>query len=579
MRRAVLGGAVVYPEGPPPSYESVMQQQAAAVMQSSLEAPFVPPRYLAPTEGRNSIRYSELAPQYDTTRLYLVDNKSADIASLNYQNDHSNFLTTVVQNNDFTPTEASTQTINFDERSRWGGQLKTIMHTNMPNVNEYMFSNKFKARVMVSRKAPEGVTVDDKYDHKQDILKYEWFEFTLPEGNFSATMTIDLMNNAIIDNYLEIGRQNGVLESDIGVKFDTRNFRLGWDPETKLIMPGVYTYEAFHPDIVLLPGCGVDFTESRLSNLLGIRKRHPFQEGFQIMYDDLEGGNIPAILDVETYEKSKKENASATTTTTAVTTDARMVAETSAEAAVAVVVDTIKEQNDSVPRGDNYQSAKDMKASDETAVVVVPVVPGVVTETETKSPTIQPLKKDSKSRSYNVLEDEVNTAYRSWYLSYNYGDPEKGVRSWTLLTTSDVTCGAEQVYWSLPDMMQDPVTFRSTRQVSNYPVVGAELMPVFSKSFYNEQAVYSQQLRQTTSLTHVFNRFPENQILIRPPAPTITTVSENVPALTDHGTLPLRSSIRGVQRVTVTDARRRTCPYVYKALGIVAPRVLSSRTF
>ena len=63
------------------------------------------------------------------------------------------------------------------------------------------------------------------------------------------------------------------------------------------------------------------------------------------------------------------------------------------------------------------------------------------------------------------------------------------------------------------------------------------------------------------------------------PAPTITTVSENVPALTDHGTLPLRSSISGVQRVTITDARRRTCPYVHKALGIVAPKVLSSRTF
>lgn len=546
MRRTVLGGAVVYPEGPPPSYESVMQQ-AAAAMQPPLEAPFVPPRYLAPTEGRNSIRYSELAPLYDTTRLYLVDNKSADIASLNYQNDHSNFLTTVVQNNDFTPTEASTQTINFDERSRWGGQLKTIMHTNMPNVNEYMFSNKFKARVMVSRKAPEGVTVDDNYDHKQDILEYEWFEFTLPEGNFSATMTIDLMNNAIIDNYLEVGRQNGVLDSDIGVKFDTRNFRLGWDPETKLIMPGVYTYEAFHPDIVLLPGCGVDFTESRLSNLLGIRKRHPFQEGFKILYEDLEGGNIPALLDVEAYENSKKEQE-------------------------AKISDPVRVGNAEEVRGDNYTAS--FVATEESLLAAV-----AETETTETKLTIKPVEKDSRGRSYNVLEDKVNTAYRSWYLSYNYGDPEKGVRSWTLLTTSDVTCGAEQVYWSLPDMMQDPVTFRSTRQVSNYPVVGAELMPVFSKSFYNEQAVYSQQLRQSTSLTHVFNRFPENQILIRPPAPTITTVSENVPALTDHGTLPLRSSIRGVQRVTVTDARRRTCPYVYKALGIVAPRVLSSRTF
>src|SRR2546426_8815726 len=76
-------------------------------------------------------------------------------------------------------------------------------------------------------------------------------------------------------------RQNGVLESDIGVKFDTRNFRLGFDPVTGLVMPGVYTNEAFHPDIILLPGCGVDFTHSRLSNLLGIRNRQPFQEGFR----------------------------------------------------------------------------------------------------------------------------------------------------------------------------------------------------------------------------------------------------------------------------------------------------------
>lgn len=515
MRRAVVS--------PPPSYESVMAQ-------ATLEVPFVPPRYMAPTEGRNSIRYSELAPLYDTTRVYLVDNKSADIASLNYQNDHSNFLTTVVQNNDFTPAEASTQTINFDERSRWGGDLKTILHTNMPNVNEYMFTSKFKARVMVARKHPKDV---DASDLSKDILEYDWFEFTLPEGNFSETMTIDLMNNAILENYLQVGRQNGVLESDIGVKFDSRNFKLGWDPVTKLVMPGVYTYEAFHPDVVLLPGCGVDFTESRLSNLLGIRKKQPFQEGFRIMYEDLEGGNIPALLDTQKYLDSKK------------------------------AIEEAK-QNAAKAGGEIRGDSADTRAAEKAAE---------------KELVIEPIEQDESKRSYNVIKGTHDTLYRSWYLSYTYGDPEKGVQSWTLLTTPDVTCGAEQVYWSLPDLMQDPVTFRSTQQVSNYPVVGAELMPFRAKSFYNDLAVYSQLIRSYTSLTHVFNRFPDNQILCRPPAPTITTVSENVPALTDHGTLPLRSSIRGVQRVTVTDARRRTCPYVYKALGIVAPRVLSSRTF
>nr|AAF28839.1 penton base protein [Human adenovirus 19p] len=515
MRRAVVSSS------PPPSYESVMAQ-------ATLEVPFVPPRYMAPTEGRNSIRYSELAPQYDTTRVYLVDNKSADIASLNYQNDHSNFLTTVVQNNDFTPAEASTQTINFDERSRWGGDLKTILHTNMPNVNEYMFTSKFKARVMVSRKRPEGAT-----DASQDILKYEWFEFTLPEGNFSETMTIDLMNNAILENYLQVGRQNGVLESDIGVKFDSRNFKLGWDPVTKLVMPGVYTYEAFHPDVVLLPGCGVDFTESRLSNLLGIRKKQPFQEGFRIMYEDLEGGNIPALLDTKKYLDSKKEIEDA-------------------------------KQKAPQPGGEIRGDSADTKAAEQAAE---------------KELVIEPIEQDESKRSYNVIKGTHDTLYRSWYLSYTTGTPRRGCSRGRCSPPRNGHCGAEQVYWSLPDLMQDPVTFRSTQQVSNYPVVGAELMPFRAKSFYNDLAVYSQLIRSYTSLTHVFNRFPDNQILCRPPAPTITTVSENVPALTDHGTLPLRSSIRGVQRVTVTDARRRTCPYVYKALGIVAPRVLSSRTF
>ncbi len=576
----------MYHEGPPPSYESVVGAAAASPFASQLEPPYVPPRYLRPTGGRNSIRYSELAPLYDTTRVYLVDNKSADVASLNYQNDHSNFLTTVIQNNDYTPSEASTQTINLDDRSHWGGDLKTILHTNMPNVNEFMFTNKFKARVMVSR----SHTKDDRVE-----LKYEWVEFELPEGNYSETMTIDLMNNAIVEHYLKVGRQNGVLESDIGVKFDTRNFRLGLDPVTGLVMPGVYTNEAFHPDIILLPGCGVDFTYSRLSNLLGIRKRQPFQEGFRITYEDLEGGNIPALLDVEAYQDSlKEEEAGEGSGGGAGQEEGGASSEASADPAAAaeaeaadpaMVVEEEKDMNDEAVRGDTFATRGEEKkaeaeaAAEEAAAAAAAVEAAAEAEKPPKEPVIKPLTEDSKKRSYNVLKDSTNTEYRSWYLAYNYGDPATGVRSWTLLCTPDVTCGSEQVYWSLPDMMQDPVTFRSTRQVSNFPVVGAELLPVHSKSFYNDQAVYSQLIRQFTSLTHVFNRFPENQILARPPAPTITTVSENVPALTDHGTLPLRNSIGGVQRVTVTDARRRTCPYVYKALGIVSPRVLSSRTF
>ena len=513
---------------PPPSYEQVM---AAAAAQVPVQTPYVPPRYLGPTEGRNSIRYSEMQAVFDTTRLYLVDNKSSDIASLNFQNDHSNFLTSVVQNSDFSPQEASTQTVNLDERSRWGGELKTILHTCMPNINEFMFSNSFRAKLMISKE--NGVAV------------YDWVELQLPEGNFSQIMTLDLMNNAVIEHYLREARQKGVQESDIGVKFDTRNFRLGYDPVTRLVMPGVYTYEAFHPDIVLLPGCGVDFTNSRLNNLLGIRKRHPFQEGFRIEYEDLTGGNIPALLDVAAYENSLGQQGGG---------EQAQEAET---AAAAVEV-----------RGDNFELTP-RRAQAAPAVEVAPVA----------APVVQPVQQDAKGRTYHVDTTTNETAYRSWYVAYNYGDPEKGVRSWTLLTTPDVTCGSEQVYWSLPDMMVDPVTFRPSQSPSNYPVVGVELLPVHSRIFYNDQAVYAQLIRQNTSKTHVFNRFPDNQILMRPPASTITAVSENAPVLTDHGTLAMRNSLRGVQRVTLTDARRRTCPYVNKALGIVTPRVLSSRTF
>nr|WRQ19830.1 MAG: pIII protein [unidentified adenovirus] len=473
---------------PPPSYESVMYGQPAR-----FEDLHVPPRYRTATEGRNSILYSQLPPLYDTTKIYLVDNKSADIQSLNYQNNHSNYLTSVVQNSDFTPMEASTQTINFDERSRWGADFKSILHTNMPNVTEYMFSNSFRVRMMSS--------------FENGLAKYEWYTLSIPEGNYPDNIVIDLMNNAVIECYLANGRNKGVKEDQIGVKFDTRNFKLGWDPVTKLVMPGVYTYYAFHPDIVLLPECAVDFTTSRLNNLLGIRKRLPYQEGFIIAYDDLVGGNIPGLLDLAAYNGGDMPE----------------------------------------PRA-----------------------------------TVRPLEKDDKDRSYHIGEDPTalptDTAYRSWYLSYNYGGA-KGVSSTTLLTTPDVTCGVEQIYWSLPDMAKEPVTFRASQRPSNYPVVGTELLPLVARNYFNAAAVYSQLIQEATNQTHVFNRFPTNQILVQPPSSTITSVCENVPALTDHGTVPIRNSISGVQRVTLTDARRRICPYVYKSLGVIVPRVLSSKTF
>uniref|UniRef100_A0AAU7E1A9 Penton protein n=1 Tax=Cardioderma bat adenovirus TaxID=3141913 RepID=A0AAU7E1A9_9ADEN len=484
-----VGGA--YPASPPPSYESAVAETLLGSRPAVLVEPFVPPRYQSATEGRNSIRYSELPPLFDTTHLYLIDNKSADIASLNYQNNHSDFLTSVVHNSAYTPLQASSQSITLDDRSRWGGEFRTMLHMNMPNVNEFMFSNSFRVRVPSQADSSTG-----------NVTEYEWYTLWLPEGNFSDMMTIDLMNNAIMENYLANGRQQGVREEDIGVKIDTRNMRLGWDPVTKLVMPGRYTNEAFHPDIILAPGCAIDFTYSRLSNLLGIRKRYPYQEGFVIEYEALVGGNIPALLDVEKY-------------------------------------------------------------------------------TATNS-TVEPVKKDSRNRSYHVGEGSgtgaTDTWYRSWYLAYNYGDA-KGVRATTLLVTPDVTCGVEQVYWSLPQMATEPVTFRASQNPSDFPVVGAELLPLFPRSFYNAQSVYSQMLQDSANETFVFDRLPENAIYKRPPAPAIISISENMPAVTNHGTIGLKNNIPGVQRVTVTDARRRACPYVYKSLGIVTPRVMSSRTF
>lgn len=435
--------------------------------------------------------YNHLPPLFDTTKMYFIDNKSADIRSLNFQNDHSNFLTSVVHNSDFSTMEAGTHTIQLDDRSRWGGELQTTLTTNMPNVNDFSHMTTFRVKLMTAK--------------IENIPQYEWVTLTIPEGNYSLIEIIDLMNNAVVDNYLAVGRNRGVLEEDIGVKFDTRNMKLGWDPVTRLVMPGLYTYQAFHPDVILAPGCAVDFTETRLNNVLGIRRRFPFQPGFVLTYEDLIGGNIPALLDLQAFDEGN----------------------------------------------------------------------GVM----------QPLKRDSRGRSYHVGEDpsadEFDTHYRSWYLAYQYARPEAGskVRAETLLTVPDVTGGAQQVYWSLPDICQPPVSFRQTENPHDLPVVGVELLPMYSRSYFNAQAVYAQLISDNTNQTHVFNRFPNNQILVRPPAPIITAICENTPAKTNHGILPIQNTVAGVQRVTVTDSHRRHCPYVYKCLGVVSPRVLSSKTF
>ncbi|AFV70638.1 penton base [Bovine adenovirus 6] len=444
-----------------------------------------PPRVLAPTDGRNSITYTPIASLQDTTKVYYIDNKTSDIESLNYYNDHSNFFTNIIQNADIDSSEASTQDIKLDERSRWGGELKTYLKTNCPNVCEFFNSNSFMAKLMI-----------DKSD--SDNPQYGWVKLTIPEGNYSVGELIDALNNAVVEHYLLVGRQKDVEINDIGLKFDTRDFSLGLDPVTSLITPGKYTYKAFHPDIVLLPNCGVDFTYSRISNMLGIRKRNPYEKGFTILYEDLTNGNIPPLMDIEKYPES-----------------------------------------------------------------------------------VEPLLKDENEVPYNVTKvstnpDKWETAYRSWALSYHR---KGGAFSNTLLTVPDVTGGIGQVYWSLPDTFKPPITFtNNTTNSETLPVVGMHMFPLKAGLVHNTNAVYSQLLEQATNRTAVYNRFPQNAILMQPPYNTVTWISENIPFVADHGIQPVKNTLTGVQRVTITDDRRRPCPYIQKSLATVSPKVLSSAT-
>ncbi|ACJ14512.1 pIII [Murine adenovirus 3] len=481
----------------PPLYEEVVSGTPPFAQQ-----PWVPPRYYAPTEGRNSIVYAQFPTCYDTTKLFLVDNKSADIKDLNMQNDHSHFATTVIQNSEFTPKEAGTQQITLDKRSRWGAKFKSMIQTNLPSVTQFMFTNALRIKMMAT------------YDSASGAATYEWYDLQLPEGNFDSGRIVDLLNNAVWELYLAHGRQKGVREDQIGVKFDTRNFKLGYDPQTGLIMPGHYTYEYFHPDIVLMKGCAVDFSKSRLNNVLGWRKRYPYQPGFVISFEDLEGGDIPALLDLPTYLQT--------------------------------------------PRGADEE------------------------------PKIQPLQQDSKGRSYHVHRSSEPvgfvTGYRSLYLAYNrQGDVTRAGKppasSWLILTAPDVTGGAQQLYWSLPDMALAPTTFRPSGQTpATFPVVSTEPFPVAARTILNTQPGYSQIVNQNTSQTMVYNRFPENAVLMRPPQPFMVQVPENVTAVTEHGTLPLQNALSGVQRVAITDSRRRPCPYVYKCSATLEPHIISSRT-
>ncbi|QER78602.1 penton [Psittacine adenovirus 5] len=250
-----------------------------------MQSSSVPTRIYAPTEGRHSIVYSNLPPVQDTTKIYVIDNKASDIEAYNHNKDHSDFYTNIIQTQNISSVDSSIQQIQLDDRSRWGGELHTSLKTTVMNCTSFFNSNSCRVKMMTVK----------------DPATYDWFTLTIPEGNYVLSEFIDLLNEAVLTLYLANGRQNGVLESDIGIKFDTRNFSLGKDPVTNLITPGKYLFKGYHADIVLLPGHAVDFSESRFGNILGIRKRETFQSGFVISYEDLEGGNVPALLDTKTY--------------------------------------------------------------------------------------------------------------------------------------------------------------------------------------------------------------------------------------------------------------------------------------
>lgn len=238
-------------------------------------------RFLAPAEGRTSIRCQNGESLQDTTSIYFIDNKASDINNVNIGNSHSSFLTTINQNSHFSANESSHRGITLDGRSRWVGKAKIIVTSAMPNINEFMFSNQF------TFSNPHGT----------------WL-LRIQEGNLTVSETINLLNEAVTANYLQYGRPLGLNLTDWGLKFDTRNFLLGMDPTTGLMSSGVYLYKGYHPDIILLQGCSVDFTHSRLGNILGIRNLYPFSPTLKLSYDDIQLGNLPPLLDVADFQQT-----------------------------------------------------------------------------------------------------------------------------------------------------------------------------------------------------------------------------------------------------------------------------------
>lgn len=441
-------------------------------------------RELKGVASRGSIRYEGLEPLPDTTSIFLIDNKAKDIAYLNGKpgTNHSNFQTNIIQQQDLDPDLSSVRSITLDERSHWVGDVKNYLKSSCVNVTDFYKSSKIKCTVKV------------------DVDTFQEVEITIPEGNYTITEVIDFLNYELFQVYTQTLRKTTAESfANFGVKFDTRNMSLGVEIDSNLIYSGQYTYRGFHPDIYLLPGCSVDFSTSRISNILGIRKRNTYEEGFIVTYDDLEGGEIPALLDKPAFD------------------------------------------------------------ADNTV--------------------IRPILQDADGVSYNVEEyepDKWRTKYRSWVLAYGVRGSVCNTKY--LLVAPDVTGGVTQLYHSFPEMFKCPTTFLFNMREDKLPIHYTSFLPFESKEIYNPSAVWSQQLQAISQrAANVFNRMPKNEIMIQPPALSVTSVGVNRLISSDYKNLPLMNKLKGNQSVVVTDDEKRYVPYIVKNLSVVHPHVSSAR--
>ena len=242
-------------------------------------------------KGRQSIQYASFDPIQDTTSIFLLDNKAKDIEILNTdpKASHSHYSTNIVQQQDLDFSLSSGREIILDQKTNWTGTVEHTIKSVLVNVTTF-YKTDFVTVVVMT---------------EPDV--YTEHVINIPEGNYTVNDIIDFLNYALFQLYIVTLRIHGRPFSEFGVKFDTRNMSLGVNPITNLVEGRSYSYVGYHPDLILLPNCSVDFSNNRVNNFLGIRKQDTYVEGFKITYDDLVGGNVPALLNVPVFEATGNE--------------------------------------------------------------------------------------------------------------------------------------------------------------------------------------------------------------------------------------------------------------------------------